>query len=187
VFIGNAGVTDAATPLAAIEGDSLREAFNELFAVNVLAPLLGARAALDDLIKAHGSIILTSSFAGSHAAGGGILYTPSKHAVHGIVRQLAYELAPDVRVNGVAPGVAPTRLRGLASLGQGATDSVYDGTELVLPLQVVPKVDDFGGIFAFLADPSQSGAMTGTVVDVDSGLGVRGLSKPGGRVGVPDA
>src|SRR5690606_15774168 len=105
-------------------GENVSNAFSELFAVNVLAPMLGVRAAMDDLIAAKGSVILTASFASFNAAGGGALYTSSKHAVLGLIRQLAYELAPDVRVNGVAPGVAPTRMQGLGTLGQAETDSV---------------------------------------------------------------
>ncbi|MEU9288988.1 SDR family NAD(P)-dependent oxidoreductase [Streptomyces sp. NPDC048275] len=182
VFVGNAGITDGAQPLEEIPGERLTDAFSELFGVNVLAPMLGARAVLDDLVKSRGSIILTGSFASSNAAGGGVLYTASKHAVQGLVRQLAYELAPDVRVNGVAPGVAPTRLRGTTSLGQTAADSVLDGTREVLPLQEVPDVDAYSGIFTLLASPSQSAAMTGTMVTADSGLSIRGLARPGGRV-----
>jgi 2,3-dihydroxy-2,3-dihydrophenylpropionate dehydrogenase len=139
------------------------------------------RAALDDLIASHGTVILTGSFASFNAVGGGVLYTASKHAVLGLVRQLAYELAPDGRVNGVAPGVAPTRLRGLSALGQQATDSVLDGTRQALPLQEVPEAGSYSGIFTLLAS-SDSAAMTGTMVTVDSGLSIRGIAKPGGRV-----
>lgn len=182
VFVGNAGITDAARPLADIPGENVSNAFSELFAVNVLAPMLGVRAAMDDLIAAKGSVILTASFASFNAAGGGALYTSSKHAVLGLIRQLAYELAPDVRVNGVAPGVAPTRMQGLGTLGQAETDSVLDGTRYVLPLQEVPTVEGYTGIFTLLASTEQSGLMTGSVITADSGLSIRGLAKPGGRV-----
>jgi NAD(P)-dependent dehydrogenase (short-subunit alcohol dehydrogenase family) len=182
VFVGNAGITDGMAAFEGIPGEELTKAFNELFSVNVLASVLGVRAVLDDLIAASGTVILTGSFASFNAAGGGVLYTASKHAVLGLVRQLAYELAPDVRVNGVAPGVAPTRLRGLAALGQGATDSVLEGTREALPLQQVPDVDAYSGVFTLLAS-GEAAAMTGTMVTVDSGLGIRGIAKPGGRVG----
>lgn len=183
LFVGNAGITDAARPLEDIPGEDLTRAFHELFDVNVLALMLGVRAALPELIRSGGSIILTGSFASSHAAGGGALYTASKHAVLGLVRQLAYELAPDVRVNGIAPGVAPTRLKGLSSLGQESTDSVLDGTAAILPLQRVPELSDFDGAFVMLAS-EDAAIMTGAMVSVDSGLSVRGLNRPGGRVGV---
>lgn len=181
VFVGNAGITDGARPLEEIDGEALSAAFHELYSVNVLALLLGARAALPHLISTNGTIIFTGSFASSNAAGGGALYTSSKHAVMGLVRQLAYELAPDVRVNGIAPGVAPTRLRGLSALNQTAADSVLDGTEKILPLQQVPSVEDFDGVFTLLAS-DDARAMTGSMVTVDSGLAIRGLARPGGRV-----
>lgn len=182
VFVGNAGIYDGGKPLEEIEPGTLPTAFGELMGVNVLAPLLGVRTALPHLISSRGCVILTGSFATYHASGGGALYTASKHAVLGLVRQLAYEFAPDVRVNGVAPGVAPTKLRGVGALGQEPADSVLDGTAAVLPTQQVPELTDFNGVFALLAS-DQSRAMTGTMVPVDSGLEVRGLARPGGRVG----
>ncbi|MCK0089469.1 SDR family NAD(P)-dependent oxidoreductase [Rhodococcus sp. HNM0563] len=182
VFVGNAGITDNAQALEDIDGDQLSGAFGELFGVNVLAPMLGAKACLDALIASRGSIILTGSFASTNAAGGGALYTASKHAVHGLVRQLGYELAPDVRVNGIAPGVAPTRLRGTESLGQQMSDSVLDGTEKALPLQEVASVSAYDGVFTMFASRTESAAMTGTLVTVDSGLSIRGIARPGGRV-----
>ena len=167
------------------DGASLGSAFHELFSVNVLALMLGARAALPHLIASNGSIIFTGSFASTNAAGGGALYTASKHAVLGLVRGLAYEFAPDVRVNGIAPGVAPTRLRGLSALGQSATDSVLDGTERILPLQAVPRLDDFDGIFTMLAS-DEARAMTGSMVSVDSVVR-RGPARPGVNASTDDA
>ncbi|MEE2060341.1 SDR family NAD(P)-dependent oxidoreductase [Rhodococcus artemisiae] len=184
VFVGNAGITDGARPLEDIPGDRLPEAFDQLFGVNVLAPMLGVRACIDALIESHGSIILTGSFASTQAGGGGALYTASKHAVHGLVRQLAFELAPDVRVNGVAPGVAPTRLRGIDALGQTSADSVLDGTERALPTQQIAPVSAYDGVFTMLASRADSAAMTGSMVTVDSGLSIRGIGKPGGRVDI---
>lgn len=181
VFVANAGITDGAVPVEHIPGDRLAAAFDELFHVNVLAPLLGARAAFEPLVETRGTIILTGSFASTNAAGGGALYTASKHAVLGLVKQLAYEFAPDVRVNGVAPGVAPTRLRGLQALGQEVTDSVLDGTRNVLPLQEVGGVDAYDGVFTLLAS-DDARVMTGTMVTADSGLSIRGIARPGGRV-----
>lgn len=182
VFVGNAGITDAAQPLENIAGSNLPKAFNELFGVNVLAPMLGVRAALDELTATRGCVILTASFASFHSAGGGALYTASKHAVLGLIRQLAYELAPDIRVNGIAPGVAPTQMKGINAIGQDITDSVLDGTRYVLPLQEIPSVEAYTGIFTLLASTEQSGLMTGSVITADSGLSIRGLGKPGGRV-----
>lgn len=182
VFVGNAGIFDGMVALESIAGDRLGEALRELYAVNVLGPLLGVRACLDELVAHRGAVIITGSFAGSHTAGGGILYTSSKHALHGAIRQLAYELAPAVRVNGIAPGVAATQMRGVSALGQIAGDAVIDGTREVLPLQEIPDFDAYAAMYVLLAS-DESAAMTGSIVNVDSGLGIRGIAKPGGRVG----
>lgn len=181
VFVGNAGIFDGMAPLEDIPGDRLTTAFQELYAVNVLGPLLGVRACLDQLIARRGAVIITGSFAGANTAGGGILYTSSKHGLHGVVRQLSYELAPDVRVNGVAPGVAATQMKGIGALGQTAGDAVIDGTREVLPLQSIPDFGAYAGVYTLLAS-DEAAAMTGSIVTVDSGLGIRGIARPGGRV-----
>jgi NAD(P)-dependent dehydrogenase (short-subunit alcohol dehydrogenase family) len=117
-FIGNAGVWDFSTSLADLSLDGLSDAFDQLFNVNVKGYLLGARAALEALRASGGSMIFTLSNAAFLAGGGGPLYVSSKHAVVGLVTQLAYELEDEVRVNGVAPGGMSTDLRGLPALGQ---------------------------------------------------------------------
>jgi NAD(P)-dependent dehydrogenase (short-subunit alcohol dehydrogenase family) len=179
-FIGNAGISDNAIGIADVPGDQIGAAFDELFGVNVKACVLGVRAALDALLDSRGCVILTASFASWFPAGGGVFYTPSKHAVLGLVRQLAYELAPDIRVNGVAPGLAPTALGGVGALGQRPMDSVLPGSERNLPMQAIPTTDSFAGSFAFLAS-ADAAHMTGTVISVDSGLAIRGIAKPSAR------
>ncbi len=95
---------------------SIAAACDELFAVNVKGCILGAKAALHELGKSKGCMIFTASGAGFTSAGGGVIYTASKHAVVGIIRQLAVELGPNIRVNGVAPGGTMTDLRSVAAL-----------------------------------------------------------------------
>lgn len=118
IFVGNAGVFDRSLPLADFPEAKLSEACDELFGVNVKGCILGAKAALPELLKTDGCMIFTASVAGLNSGGGGALYTASKHAVVGLIRQLAMELGPRIRVNGVAPGGTRTDLRGLAVLGQ---------------------------------------------------------------------
>jgi NAD(P)-dependent dehydrogenase (short-subunit alcohol dehydrogenase family) len=116
-FIGNAGVWDFGASTKDTDGEKLASAFDELFSVNVKGYLLGAKAACAELEKTEGSIIFTTSNAGWWPAGGGPIYTASKHAVVGLIHQLAFELWP-VRVNGVAPGGTVTDLRGTSALGE---------------------------------------------------------------------
>ena len=98
VFVGNAGVFDNFLPLADVPEERLSEAFDEMFALNVKGYLLGAKTALTELTRTEGCIVFTASVAGFNSGGGGAIYTASKHAVVGLIRQLAVELGPRVRV-----------------------------------------------------------------------------------------
>lgn len=179
-FIANAGVFDFFQALPQYEGDKLAAAFDELFAVNVKGALLGARAALPELVKTRGSLIFTISNAGFYPGGGGPIYTASKHALVGVVKQLAHELAPKVRVNGVAPGGMKTNLSGLHSTGTGS-QSLADIPDLdqllrdTTPLQLAPKPADYCGPYVLLASAADAGPITGVIINIDGGFGARGI------------
>lgn len=181
VFCANAGIYDQNTALETLSCEQISQSFDEIFSVNVKSVLLAARAAFEALLASNGTLIVTASFASMSPSGGGALYTASKHAVAGLVKQLAYEFAPDVRVNGVAPGIAPTRLRGLSALGQQPQDSVLEGVEKIIPLQTVPDADSYGGLYALLASREDAAHITGSIFSADSGLAIRGMTSPGGR------
>jgi len=178
VFIGNAGLWDFSLSLDALPAERIADAFDELFALNVKAYLLGAKAALAELRRSHGSIIFTVSNAGFWPGGGGPLYVASKHAVVGLVKQLAYELAPDVRVNGVAPGGMSTDLRGPRALGLRDTAwSSLPVDEIVArfsPLERAIAAEDYTGHYVLLASRENSRTVTGSVHNCDGGIGVRG-------------
>ena len=126
-LVGNAGIWDYSTPLVDIPDDRIDAAFDEVFQINVRGHLLAVKACLPALVQSRGSVILTASNAGFYPAGGGPLYTGSKHAVVGLVKQLAYELGPAVRVNGVAPGgIGGSDLRGPAALDLQERSISYD-------------------------------------------------------------
>lgn len=190
------GLWDYFTSIIDLPEDKLTAAFDEIFAVNVRSYILSVKAALPSLLRTEGNIVLTVSNAGFYPAGGGPLYTTTKFAVRGLVLQLAYELAPRIRVNGVAPGGTVTQLRGLAALGQSdmSMAEVPDVAELIRstnPLHVTPTADDHAWIYALLASRERTAAITGTIVQCDGGLGVRGLTRLGGladdSVGAPES
>jgi NAD(P)-dependent dehydrogenase (short-subunit alcohol dehydrogenase family) len=180
IFVGNAGVFDRYMSLIELPEDKLGEAFDEQFAVNVKGCLLGAKAALPGLLKTEGCMVFTASVAGFNSGGGGVLYTASKHAVVGLIRQLAVELAPKVRVNGVAPGGVQTDLRGLAALGQSEQShwaaAGVDWEERLRassPLQIIIQPQDLASAYVFLASRENARAMTGVIVQVDAGSSLR--------------
>jgi len=160
IFVGNAGVFDNFIPLADLDKGKIAQAASELFAVNVTGYILGAKAALPELQKTSGCIVFTASFAGFNPGGGGVIYTASKHAVFGIIRQLAHELAPNIRVNGVAPGGVKTDLRGLATLGTDQSSNFEQ-----VPEGVLQKPSEQAGAYLFLACPELSNVTSGAVID----------------------
>ena len=181
-FIANAGIFDFFQALPQYEGESLAAAFDELFAVNVKGGLLGSRAALPELLKTGGNIIFTISNAGFYPGGGGPIYTASKHALVGLVRQLAHELGPKVRVNGVAPGGMRTQLRGLEATGTagqnlGQIDNFDQMICGITPLRISPTPAQYCGPYVLLASRDNAAPMTGVVINTDGGLGVRGIMK----------
>jgi len=178
VLVNCVGIFDFYRGLADIADDQLDAAFGEMFAVNVKSQLVTVRAALPELRRAGGSVVLTVSTSGFYPGRGGVLYVASKFAVRGCVIALAHELAPEVRVNGVAPGgTLGTELTGPASLG--LADRVLDAAEgreedlrSRTPLRVALGGEDHAGSYVFLASDRARG-ITGTVVHSDGGAGIR--------------
>jgi NAD(P)-dependent dehydrogenase (short-subunit alcohol dehydrogenase family) len=182
IFVGNAGLLDGFLRLADLAEASIAAACDELFAVNVKGCILGAKAALHELDKSKGCMIFTASGAGFTSAGGGVIYTASKHAVVGIIRQLAVELGPNIRVNGVAPGGTMTDLRSVAALQledrsqfdlPGAAERIAAGN----PLQIALDPTDLAGAYVFLASRSNARGITGSVVSVDAGSTLRPMRR----------
>jgi NAD(P)-dependent dehydrogenase (short-subunit alcohol dehydrogenase family) len=180
-----AGVFDGFTPLIDIPGEKLSAAFDELYGVNVKGYLFSTKAAIPELIKTNGTVIYTVSHAGYAAGGGGALYTSSKFAVRGLVKQMAHELAPQVRVNGVAPGGVLTDLRGIKTLGLhdrglSSAEGVEERMKKGNPLRVAPKPIDIAWAYVYLASRPRSRIVTGATIQADGGTGARGLVRLSG-------
>jgi NAD(P)-dependent dehydrogenase (short-subunit alcohol dehydrogenase family) len=172
------GVFDNYTPLAEIPPEQFDAAFSEAFTVNVASVLHAARAAGPQLLSSRGSLIVTCSSSSYYAGRGGTLYVATKHALRGVVAQLAHEMAPHVRVNGVAPGgTLETDLRGMAGLGQSEErlDDRPDREAALrarTPLQVALRSGDHAGAYVYLASDRARG-LSGEIVRSDGGLAAR--------------
>jgi 2,3-dihydroxy-2,3-dihydrophenylpropionate dehydrogenase len=194
ILVPNAGIWDFHRSVTRLSGKELSAAFDELFAINVKGYLLAVEAAWRELVATRGNIVMTLSNSSVHANGGGPLYTASKHACLGLVREFAYELAPRVRVNGVATGGMRTRLRGPESLGLqdrtlAASFAKNEGSGATEP-PPIPLYDssvepeDFTGPYVLLASRANSGTITGAVIPADGGIAVRGFRTAAGGAGL---
>ncbi|MEU6661980.1 SDR family NAD(P)-dependent oxidoreductase [Streptomyces sp. NPDC046821] len=173
------GVFDHYASLRELTVKELVDAAEEMWRVNVLSTLVAVRTAWPALHEAGGSVTLTLSESAFHPVGGGVLYGSSKWALRGVVQHLAADLAPGVRVNGVAPGgTTDTAFSGLAALGEsessvgtvsGRDQRIAAGTML----RVTPTPADHAGAYVYLADPRASRVVTGLVINSDGGRALR--------------
>ncbi|MBM4521050.1 3-(cis-5,6-dihydroxycyclohexa-1,3-dien-1-yl)propanoate dehydrogenase [Prescottella equi] len=187
-LVPNAGIWDYQRSITRLDGESLSAAFDELFAINVKGYLLAVEASWRELVKTRGSVVMTLSNSAFYPNGGGPLYTASKHACRGLVLELAYELAPKVRVNGVAAGGMRTDLRGPESMGMAERSieasfarSATTGDNPLLPLHDA-SVDpaDFTAPYVLLASSANSSNITGAIIPVDGGIAARGFRTAAG-------
>lgn len=171
------GIFDGNVPLMDLPEERIDSMFDELFHVNVKGYLLGARIFHDLLEESQGAIVLTASTAAYAADGGGAMYSATKGAIRSLVNQLAFEFAPHIRVNGVAPaGIANSQLGGPKSLGmenQKQSDIPKDAFlnlfRSISLLQELPTPEDHGAIYGFLAS-RHNRIMTGQMVVADQGM-----------------
>lgn len=173
-FIPNAGIWDY---MLSIEEpwEKIARSFDEIFNINVKSYFSGISAALPELKKTSGSVVMTASVSSHSAGGGGSCYIASKHAVLGMVKALAYELAPDIRVNAVAPGGTLTSLSGPASAGFDSTHmkdmpGVEDMIKGLTPLGFAARAEDVVAPYLLLASRDQGKFITGTVINIDGGM-----------------
>ncbi|MBK0422025.1 SDR family NAD(P)-dependent oxidoreductase [Leucobacter sp. CSA2] len=192
ILVPNAGIWDFNRSLTRTTPEEIERIYDELFDINVKGYLLACSVAWPELVKSCGNIVMTLSNASCYPAGGGPVYTAAKHAARGLVTQLAYELAPKVRVNGVAIGGLRTDLRGPESAGmqdrsieagfakrEGKGEDVTSNMWLPLHDASVDPADSTGP-YVLLASRNNSGVITGAILNADGGIGVRGFATAAG-------
>jgi NAD(P)-dependent dehydrogenase (short-subunit alcohol dehydrogenase family) len=183
ILVNCVGVFDFYRSIEDLDADLLDDAFDEIFRTNVKSHLHSVKAALPALHQSeHAVILLTESTSAYYPGRGGVLYVASKFAVRGLVTALAHDLAPAVRVNGVAPGgTVGTDLRGAASLGSAErsmseTPGRADELAARVPLHVALSGEDHAWCYVFLAS-SRARGITAEVIHSDGGMSVAGAPK----------
>jgi NAD(P)-dependent dehydrogenase (short-subunit alcohol dehydrogenase family) len=174
IFVGNAGIFDVYEKIADIDEETLGRAFDELFAVNVKAYLLGVKAAAAALTQSRGSVLMTASMSSTHAGIGGVVYTASKHAVVGLMRTAAKEAAArGIRVNTLHPGPVDNAFQHRIEVSATGQDEARAAElfEEHIPLRRHASPDEIARTVLFLASDDSS-FMTGATVATDGGMSI---------------
>jgi NAD(P)-dependent dehydrogenase (short-subunit alcohol dehydrogenase family) len=149
-------------------GSITEASFDLIFGVNVKGTLFTVQKALP-LMKAGGTIILTSSTTGSMGTPAFSVYSASKAAIRNFARSWALDLkGTGIRVNVLSPGPTstPGLLNGLARTGQ--QDALIAGLIAQTPLGRMGKPDEIAAAALLLASDDSS-FMTGSELCVDGG------------------
>lgn len=161
-LVNNTGINPVYGPIVDVDTDAARK----ILEVNVIAALDWARAALAAGLTR--SIVNIASVAGLSASPGIAFYGISKAALINLTAQLAFELAPHIRVNAVAPAVIKTSF----------AKALYEGHEAEVsagyPLARLGEPDDVAGPVTFLLS-DDAAWMTGQTLSIDGGASIRPL------------
>ena len=147
--------------LATVTADSL----DAHMRTNLYAPLLLTRAFAAGL-EGDGSVVMLLDSRVRNPVPDQLAYSLSKQALHASLRNLARELAPRARVNGVAPGlVLPT---------EDYDDAQWERLGALMPLERLPTPEDIAAAVIFLA---RSPAVTGQTIFVDAGANLEAFPR----------
>ena len=164
VFFNNAGVEGPIAPIA----DYTLADFRRVMAVNVDGVFLGLKHVLPVMLaQGSGAVVNTSSVAGLSGAPGMAGYVASKHAVVGLTRVAALEVAGrGVRVNSVNPGPISGRMMASIDTGAGSEEAKR---ATAIPQQRYGRAEEVAAVVAFLASDAAA-YVNGATYTVDGAL-----------------
>jgi NAD(P)-dependent dehydrogenase (short-subunit alcohol dehydrogenase family) len=166
VLVNNAGTTHF---IPQRDLDALTDqVWDDILRVNLKGTFYCSRAAAQHLRQWRGAIVNVTSIAGMRASGSSIAYGVSKAGVEQLTRNLALALAPEVRVNAVAPGQVATRWF-RRPFGEQAADDLEQKRADTTPLRGVATPDHIAqAIMGLLA----ADFVTGQTLVVDGGASI---------------
>jgi len=149
--------------------DLTDEIWDRTLNTNLRGAFYCMRAAVPYLKKQPGaSIVNIASVAALTGTGSSIAYAASKGGLLTMTKSFARVLAPDVRVNAIAPGFVRTRFAGWPA-------SAFDQGEAITPMKRLPTPEDLGGLAVYLAGDGIS--ITGQTIEMDGGLASLGAPR----------
>jgi len=167
-FFNNAGILGQVGPFT----ECPEEVFDRVMAVNVKAAWMGMRLVAPVLIsRGGGSIVNTASIAGLRGSPGLLAYSVSKHAVVGMTRSAAAELAPrGVRVNAICPAPIETPMGKLLEEGFSPGSPQVFRERMIgrIPMARYGSAQEVAAMAVFLCSPDAS-YLTGGAFPVDGG------------------
>ena len=163
----NCAGTTQFVPLSDLDGQSAAD-FQKVYAVNVIGPYQMARAAAPHLRSGGaGAIVNVSSVGSLNGNGSSYSYVTSKAALNTLTLALARNLAPEIRVNCVLPGLIETRWL-KDGLGEEAYQRVRDGWADAAALQKTCTAEDVAQTIVWLV--ADAALVTGQLLTVDGGF-----------------
>lgn len=164
-LVNSAGATQF-VPLSDLDGQNAED-FQKIYAVNVIGPYQMARAAAPHLrVGGVGAIVSVSSVGSLNGNGSSYSYVTSKAALNTLTLALARNLAPEIRVNAVLPGLIETRWL-KDGLGEETYRRVRDGWADAAALGKACTAEDVAQTIAWLI--ADAGLVTGQLLTVDGG------------------
>jgi NAD(P)-dependent dehydrogenase (short-subunit alcohol dehydrogenase family) len=162
VAVNNAGTEGQVGPIT----DQTAESYAATFDTNVLGVILSMKHEVRVMKRqGSGSIINISSTYGHEGAAGASVYVGSKHAVEGITKSVALEIAKSgIRVNGVAPGPTDT---GMLTRFTGTQEN-KSALVTTVPMGRLGLSEELANAIVFIASDEAS-FITGHILNVDGG------------------
>jgi 3-oxoacyl-[acyl-carrier protein] reductase len=160
-LVNNAGAPFTREPIPAANLDALSDDFwDRILKVNLMSAFWMARSLAPALRASRGAIVNTVSTAAYGGGGSSIAYATAKAGLAGLTRELARGFAPDVRVNGIAPGYVNSTWE----CSFGDADAAARKT---VPLARVGQPAEYAEVIAYLC--AGASYVTGEVLVVSGG------------------
>ena len=161
-LVNNAGTPGTTSPIPPADLDALTDAFWErLLSVNLLGPFRCTHAAAPYLREAHGAVVNTASIVAFGGGGSSTPYCVTKAGLVNLTQQLARGLAPEVRVNAIAPALVESNWE------CHWDDETVEQWIQDVPLRRAGAAVDYAEVILFLC--AGAAYVTGQTITVDGG------------------